>query len=125
MTTQKSIDVTEQKRLNDAREAGIETVYQTLALSPALSIADNMFLGREIRSKGVIAFSDTKLVDYETFKRAQDEQLMALAWLWNMNRGIFATPGREEEWTLSIRMTDDDVDLYVSTFAELVDALTR
>jgi len=38
----------------DAREAGIETVYQTLALSPALSIADNMFLGREIRSKSVI-----------------------------------------------------------------------
>jgi fructose transport system ATP-binding protein len=38
----------------DAREAGIETVYQTLALSPALSIADNMFLGREMRSKSVI-----------------------------------------------------------------------
>ena len=35
----------------DAREAGIETVYQNLALSPALSIADNMFLGREIKSK--------------------------------------------------------------------------
>ncbi|MGF1561321.1 MAG: ATP-binding cassette domain-containing protein, partial [Geminicoccaceae bacterium] len=32
----------------DARDAGIETVYQTLALSPALSIADNLFLGREI-----------------------------------------------------------------------------
>ena len=30
----------------EAREAGIETVYQDLALSPALSIADNMFLGR-------------------------------------------------------------------------------
>ncbi|TIU75841.1 MAG: sugar ABC transporter ATP-binding protein, partial [Mesorhizobium sp.] len=29
----------------EAREAGIETVYQNLALSPALSIADNMFLG--------------------------------------------------------------------------------
>ena len=38
----------------EAREAGIETVYQTLALSPALSIADNMFLGREIRRKGVL-----------------------------------------------------------------------
>ena len=35
----------------DAREAGIETVYQNLALSPALSIADNMFLGREIRAR--------------------------------------------------------------------------
>ena len=32
----------------DGRAAGIETVYQNLALSPALSIADNMFLGREI-----------------------------------------------------------------------------
>src|ERR1700691_4947175 len=35
----------------DARESGIETVYQNLALSPALSIADNMFLGRELRSQ--------------------------------------------------------------------------
>ena len=36
----------------DARDAGIETVYQNLALSPALSIADNMFLGRELRKPG-------------------------------------------------------------------------
>jgi len=33
----------------EARQAGIETVYQNLALSPALSIADNLFLGRERR----------------------------------------------------------------------------
>ncbi|WP_092892761.1 ATP-binding cassette domain-containing protein [Roseicitreum antarcticum] len=37
-----------------AREYGIETVYQTLALSPALSIADNMFMGREITKSGVM-----------------------------------------------------------------------
>lgn len=36
----------------EAREAGIETVYQTLALSPALSIVDNMFLGREMLARG-------------------------------------------------------------------------
>ena len=36
----------------EASEAGIETVYQNLALSPALSIADKIFLGREIRMKG-------------------------------------------------------------------------
>jgi fructose transport system ATP-binding protein len=36
----------------EAREAGIETVYQNLALSPALSIADNLFLGRERRKTG-------------------------------------------------------------------------
>ncbi|MDP9136603.1 MAG: ATP-binding cassette domain-containing protein [Pseudomonadota bacterium] len=38
----------------EARRAGIETVYQHLALSPALSIADNMFLGREQRREGFV-----------------------------------------------------------------------
>ena len=37
----------------EARDAGIETVYQNLALSPALSIADNMFLGREMPQAGL------------------------------------------------------------------------
>ena len=38
----------------DARKAGIETVYQTLAVSPGLDIADNLFLGRERRQPGVL-----------------------------------------------------------------------
>jgi fructose transport system ATP-binding protein len=38
----------------DARDAGIETVYQTLALSPALSISDNLFLGREMYKQGFL-----------------------------------------------------------------------
>jgi fructose transport system ATP-binding protein len=38
----------------NARDAGIETVYQTLALSPALSISDNLFLGREIYKEGFL-----------------------------------------------------------------------
>jgi fructose transport system ATP-binding protein len=36
-----------------ARAAGIDTVYQTLALSPALSIVDNFFMGRELRAAGL------------------------------------------------------------------------
>lgn len=42
------------KRPNDAQAAGIETVYQTLAVAPALDIATNMFLGRERRRPGVL-----------------------------------------------------------------------
>jgi len=38
----------------DARVAGIETVFQTLAVSPALDIATNLFLGREIRKPGLM-----------------------------------------------------------------------
>lgn len=42
------------RRPDDARALGIETVYQNLAMSPALSIADNMFLGREWRKPGFL-----------------------------------------------------------------------
>jgi fructose transport system ATP-binding protein len=38
----------------DARAAGVETVYQTLAVSPALDVASNLFLGREERRKGIL-----------------------------------------------------------------------
>ncbi len=38
----------------DARAYGIETVYQNLAVSPALNIVENLFLGREIRRAGVL-----------------------------------------------------------------------
>jgi fructose transport system ATP-binding protein len=38
----------------DARRNGIETVYQDLAVAPALDIAENLFLGREIRRAGVL-----------------------------------------------------------------------
>jgi fructose transport system ATP-binding protein len=37
----------------DARRGGIETVYQDLAVAPAMSIAENLFLGREIRRTGL------------------------------------------------------------------------
>ena len=38
----------------DARSAGIETVYQDLAVAPALTIAENLFLGRELRRPGML-----------------------------------------------------------------------
>ena len=43
---------------------------------------------------------------------------------YNMNRGIFMTPGREEEWTLSVTHTDEDVDRYVAVFEEMAHDLT-
>ena len=59
----------------DARSAGIETVYQNLALSPALSISDNMFLGREIKSKGIMGKLLHKL-DHAEMER-QSKQMLA------------------------------------------------
>jgi glutamate-1-semialdehyde 2,1-aminomutase len=77
-----------------------------------------------VGSKGCVTFSPQKIVDYETFKETQDAELADLAWLFNMNRGIFMTPGREEEWTLSVTHTDESVDRYVAVFEEMAAELT-
>jgi len=77
-----------------------------------------------IGAKGCVTFSPTKVTDYETFKANQDVEVTELAWLFNMNRGIFMTPGREEEWTLSVTHTDEAIDAYVAVFDEMAAELT-
>jgi glutamate-1-semialdehyde 2,1-aminomutase len=76
-----------------------------------------------IGSKGCVTFSPVKVTDYATFKQYQDAELSELAWLFNLNRGIFMTPGREEEWTLSVTHTEEAVDAYLEVFDELATAI--
>jgi fructose transport system ATP-binding protein len=61
----------------DSRLAGIETVYQTLAVAPALDIASNMFLGREIRKRGPLGLVFRKL-DTRGMRNRAREQLSKL-----------------------------------------------
>lgn len=61
----------------DARHAGIETVYQTLAVAPALDIASNMFLGREIRIRGPLGVLFRKL-DTRGMRTSAREELSRL-----------------------------------------------
>ena len=77
-----------------------------------------------IGSKGCVTFSPERIVDYATWKANQDAELTELAWLYNLNRGIFMTPGREEEWTLSVAHTLEDVDAYAAVFDEMASDLT-
>ena len=77
-----------------------------------------------VGSKGCVTFSTEKIVDYETFKANQDADVSELAWLYNMNRGVFMTPGREEEWTLSVTHDDASVDTYVQVFEAMAAELT-
>ena len=58
----------------EARNAGIEAVYQNLALSPALSIADNMFMGREIRKSGFIG-KVLKKLDHKAMEKIARDKL--------------------------------------------------
>ncbi len=96
--------------LNDRMMAGCDGVLARYGL-PGYTVG--------ISSKGCVTFSPSKIVDYESFMANQDAELTDLAWLYMMNRGIFMTPGREEEWTLSVAHTADDCDRYVAAFEEL------
>ena len=62
------------KRPQDARAAGIETVYQTLAVAPALDIATNMFLGRERRRPGPLG-SILRMMDTPGMRRDAKQAL--------------------------------------------------
>jgi glutamate-1-semialdehyde 2,1-aminomutase len=102
--------------LNDRILAGCTGVIEKYEL-PGYAVG--------VGSKGCVTFSPAKIVDYETFKENQDAELADLAWLFNMNRGIFMTPGREEEWTLSVTHTEESVDRYVAVFEEMAHDLTQ
>ncbi|HUA10630.1 MAG TPA: aspartate aminotransferase family protein [Solirubrobacteraceae bacterium] len=101
--------------LNERILAGCEEVIARYGL-PGYAVG--------IGSKGCVTFSPVPIVDYESFKANQDAGITELAWLWNMNRGIYMTPGREEEWTLSVTHTEESVDDYVRAFDEMAAALT-
>jgi glutamate-1-semialdehyde 2,1-aminomutase len=102
--------------LNDRIVAGCQAVIERYNL-PGYAVG--------LGAKGCVTFSPTKIVDYETFKANQDVDVTELAWLYNMNRGIFMTPGREEEWTLSVTHTFEAVDAYIAAFDEMARELTE
>jgi fructose transport system ATP-binding protein len=61
----------------DAREVGIETVYQDLAVAPALDIAQNIFLGREQRRRGSLG-SIARLLDKRAMRRDAERHFAEL-----------------------------------------------
>jgi glutamate-1-semialdehyde 2,1-aminomutase len=67
-------------------------------------------------SKGCVIFSAEPVREYRDYVEKIHHDLSDLAWLYHMNHGIFMTPGRDEEWTLSVLHTDEDLDRYVAVF---------
>ncbi|MDR7123816.1 ATP-binding cassette domain-containing protein [Pseudotabrizicola sp. 4114] len=82
----------------EARAAGIETVYQTLAMSPALSIADNMFMGRELRAPGLMGSVFRKL-DRPRMEKFAREKLneLGLMTIQNINQAVETLSGGQRQ----------------------------
>ena len=75
-------------------------------------------------AKGCVIFSPRRLYEYRDHLSEVDDQLSTLAWLYHMNHGIFMTPGTEEEWTLSIAHTEEDLQRYLDAFEAFARDLT-
>lgn len=81
-----------------AKEEGIETVYQNLALSPALSIADNMFMGREIRKNGLMGSVFRKLDRAEMELQARQKLSdLGLLTIQNINQAVETLSGGQRQ----------------------------
>src|SRR5579859_7103744 len=86
------------RRPQDAREAGIETVYQTLAVAPALDIASNLYLAREVRRKGPLG-SVLRMLDTGEMKRRSTEHVkrLGISTLQNIGQAVETLSGGQRQ----------------------------
>jgi fructose transport system ATP-binding protein len=82
----------------EARALGIETVYQNLAVSPALNIADNLYLGRELRKPGILGSVFRMLDKKEMERRAQAKMTeLGLMTIQNISQAVESLSGGQRQ----------------------------
>ncbi|MEO5610222.1 MAG: ATP-binding cassette domain-containing protein [Ornithinibacter sp.] len=86
------------RRPQDAREAGIETVYQQLAVIPALDIASNLYLAREERRPGVLG-SVFRMLDKKGMSKRAGEavQKLGIQTIQNMGQAVETLSGGQRQ----------------------------
>jgi glutamate-1-semialdehyde 2,1-aminomutase len=71
----------------------------------------------DLGAKGCVSYRSEPMTNYRDFLHTMDELYYA-SYPYMMNRGIFMTPGDEEQWTISVQHTEDDIQRYVGAFDE-------
>jgi glutamate-1-semialdehyde 2,1-aminomutase len=77
----------------------------------------------DLGCKGCVSYRREPLTNYRDFLDC-DVELFAASWPWMVNRGVFMTPGDEEQWTISVQHSEADVNFYVAAFTEFCQALS-
>jgi glutamate-1-semialdehyde 2,1-aminomutase len=78
----------------------------------------------DLGAKGCVSYRPEPMRNYRDFLEAHDELFYA-SYPWMVNRGIFMTPGDEEQWTISVQHEEDEVRRYIDAFAEFCAELTK
>jgi glutamate-1-semialdehyde 2,1-aminomutase len=77
----------------------------------------------DLGAKGCVSYREAPLTNYRDFLETHPELYWA-SYPWMVNRGIFMTPGDEEQWTISVQHSEDDIQKYVDAFGEFCQELT-
>jgi glutamate-1-semialdehyde 2,1-aminomutase len=94
---------------------GCKTAIQTYRLPASMKL---------LGAKGSIDWHTEPIHEYRDLWDI-DDRIPQLAWLWQLNRGVFKSPGSKwESWTASIVHTNDDVQRYVDNFEEMAATIT-
>jgi fructose transport system ATP-binding protein len=82
----------------DSRDAGIETVYQTLAVAPALDITSNLYLGREFRRTGPLG-SMFRMLDKKGMRSRAEEAVadLGIGTIQNMSQTVETLSGGQRQ----------------------------
>ena len=71
-----------------------------------------------LAARGGVTYRERPVRNYRDYLET-DKQLAYLSWLYQCNRGVIMAPGAEENWTLSVQHSVEDVQRYVDNFAEM------
>jgi glutamate-1-semialdehyde 2,1-aminomutase len=77
----------------------------------------------DLGAKGCVSYRSEPLTNYRDFLETIPDLYWA-SYPYMVNRGIFMTPGDEEQWTISVQHSEDDVQRYVDAFAGFCRELT-
>ena len=77
-----------------------------------------------IAARGGVTYWPERIRHYRDYLKV-DKKWAYLSWLYQCNRGVMMAPGAEENWTLSVQHTEEDVLRYVDNFKEMARDLTR
>jgi len=78
----------------------------------------------DLGAKGCVSYRKEPLTNYRDFLETIPEFFYA-SYTWMINRGLFLTPGDEEQWTISVQHSEDDIRKYVDAYGEFCQELTK
>ena len=106
--------------------AHLDALAETLqgGLDEAIGRFELPFHVITLAARGCVTFRARRVRNYRDYLEI-DKSFAYLSWLYQCNRGVLMAPGAEENWTLSVQHSVDDVQRYVDNFSEMARDLRR